>query len=186
MLLATLAIAVYCALKYERDFDKAIRVAVNHNGNSDSTGAVCGNILGAYLGYDAIPQKYKEHLELHDVIIEIADDLFNDCQISEYDLNRDEVWESDCISSYALISSYSCLENEVKNIVSKVGDFYIDLNDGEDHGGAFNLTAEQMISVALSIGCSAFIYGDDEYLSPMRFFYSFSIPHRRCDPSASV
>ena len=90
----TLAIAVYCALKYERDFDKAIRVAVNHNGDSDSTGAVCGNILGAYLGYDAIPQKYKEHLELHDIIIEIADDLYNDCRISEYDSNRDEVWES--------------------------------------------------------------------------------------------
>ena len=90
----TLAIAVYCALKYEHDFDKAIRVAVNHNGDSDSTGAVCGNILGAYLGYDAIPKKYKEHLELHDIIIEIADDLYHDCQISEYGPIRDEVWES--------------------------------------------------------------------------------------------
>ena len=90
----TLAIAVYCALKYERDFDKAIRTAVNHNGDSDSTGAVCGNILGTYLGYDAIPQKFKNNLELHDIIIEIADDLFNDCQISEYDPTRDEVWES--------------------------------------------------------------------------------------------
>lgn len=90
----TLAIAVYCALKYANDFDKAIRVSVNHNGDSDSTGAVCGNILGAYLGYDAIPQKYKDHLELHDVIVEIADDLCNDCQISEYDTKCDEVWES--------------------------------------------------------------------------------------------
>lgn len=90
----TLAIAVYSALKYERDFDKAIRTAVNHNGDSDSTGAVCGNILGTYLGYDAIPKKYKEHLELHDIIIEIADDLYNDCQISEFDPNHDEVWES--------------------------------------------------------------------------------------------
>lgn len=77
--------------------------------------------------------------------------------------------ESDCISSYALISSYSCLENEVKNNVSKVGGFYIDLNDGENHGVAFNLTVEQMISVALSIGCSAFIYGDDE--SPSKPVY---------------
>lgn len=74
----TLAIAVYCALKYEKDFDKAIRTSVNHNGDSDSTGAVCGNILGAYLGYDAIPQKYKERLELHDIIIEIADSLCDD------------------------------------------------------------------------------------------------------------
>ncbi|MGN1223887.1 MAG: ADP-ribosylglycohydrolase family protein, partial [Ruminococcus sp.] len=71
------AIAVYCALKYENDFDKALRTAMNHNGDSDSTGAVCGNILGAYLGYNAIPQKYKENLEIHDVIIKMADDLFN-------------------------------------------------------------------------------------------------------------
>ena len=73
----TLAIAVYCALKYENDFDMAIRTSVNHNGDSDSTGAVCGNILGAYLGYADIPQKYKENLELHDLIIEIADSLHN-------------------------------------------------------------------------------------------------------------
>lgn len=98
----TLAIAVYSALKYERDFDKAIRTAVNHNGDSDSTGAVCGNILGTYLGYDAIPKKYKEHLELHDIIMEIADDLYNDCQINECDTNRDEVWESKYIfATYA-------------------------------------------------------------------------------------
>lgn len=58
----TLAIAVYCALKYENDFDMALRVAVNHNGDSDSTGAVCGNIIGVYIGYNAIPQKYKESL----------------------------------------------------------------------------------------------------------------------------
>ncbi len=45
----TLAIAVYCALKYRNDFDKALRKAVNHKGDSDSTGAVCGNILGTYV-----------------------------------------------------------------------------------------------------------------------------------------
>lgn len=73
----TLAIAVYCALKYENNFDMALRIAVNHNGDSDSTGAVCGNILGAYLGYNAIPQKYKERLELHDLICETADNLFS-------------------------------------------------------------------------------------------------------------
>ena len=62
----TLAIAVYCALKYEKDFDKALIAAVNHSGDSDSTGAVTGNILGAYLGMSAIPQKYLDNLELKD------------------------------------------------------------------------------------------------------------------------
>ncbi|MBR3024535.1 MAG: ADP-ribosylglycohydrolase family protein [Oscillospiraceae bacterium] len=47
----------------------------DRRGDSDSTGAVCGNILGAYLGYDAIPQKYKDNLELHDLILQLSDDL---------------------------------------------------------------------------------------------------------------
>ena len=53
----TLAIAIYCSLKYSDDFDKAIIASVNHSGDSDSTGSVTGNIMGAYLGYKSIPQK---------------------------------------------------------------------------------------------------------------------------------
>ena len=88
-----LAIAVYCALKYEDDFEKAIVAAVNHKGDSDSTGAICGNILGARLGMKGIPEKYIENLELKDVILEVADDLCHDCQMSEYDHDhRDPVW----------------------------------------------------------------------------------------------
>lgn len=50
--------------------------AVNHGGDSDSTGAVTGNILGAAIGYDAIPQFFKDDLELHDVILHMVDDLY--------------------------------------------------------------------------------------------------------------
>lgn len=89
----TLAIAIYCSLKYSDDFDKAIIASVNHSGDSDSTGAVTGNILGAYLGLKGIPQKYLDNLELKDVILEIADDLYNDCKISEYGSYHDEIWE---------------------------------------------------------------------------------------------
>ena len=49
--------------------------AVNHNGDSDSTGAIAGNILGAYLGMNAIPDKYTENLELIDVIRKVAENL---------------------------------------------------------------------------------------------------------------
>lgn len=90
----TLAIAVYCALKYKNDFSKAIIASVNHNGDSDSTGAVTGNIVGALVGYDAIESKWKEDLELHDVILEIADDLDQGCLLSEYGSYRDPAWES--------------------------------------------------------------------------------------------
>ena len=89
----TLAVAVYCALKYHNDFDRALIAAVNHKGDSDSTGAVTGNILGAKLGLSGIPEKYVKDLELKDTILEIADDLYHDCRMSEYDTeHRDPVW----------------------------------------------------------------------------------------------
>ena len=72
----TLAIAVYCCAKHFDDFEKAMIASVNHGGDSDSTGAVTGNILGAAIGYDAIPEHFKADLQLHDVILHVADDLW--------------------------------------------------------------------------------------------------------------
>lgn len=69
------AIALYCALKYEDDFDMAIRTAVNHKGDSDSTGAITGNILGAYLGLSGIPEKYTQHLEMIEVARTLAEQM---------------------------------------------------------------------------------------------------------------
>ena len=71
-----LAIALYCALKHFDSFEDAMIAAVNHGGDSDSTGAVTGNILGAAIGYEAIPQYYKDDLEMHDLILHMADDLY--------------------------------------------------------------------------------------------------------------
>ena len=73
----TLGIALYCTLRHSTDFSAGVIAAVNHKGDSDSTGAVTGNILGALLGYEAIEQKWKEHLELSDIILTLADDIFS-------------------------------------------------------------------------------------------------------------
>lgn len=89
-----LAIAIYCALKHSDDFEAALIAAVNHDGDSDSTGAVTGNILGAFLGLSAIPEKFLRDLEMKDVILEIADDLYNDCPISYDDVMEDKIWVS--------------------------------------------------------------------------------------------
>ena len=43
--------------------------------DSDSTGAVCGNILGAHLGFTSIPAAYVDRLELSDVILKMAGEL---------------------------------------------------------------------------------------------------------------
>ena len=71
-----LAIALYCAIRYEEDFDAAMIASVNHKGDSDSTGAICGNLLGAALGLGGIPEKYRKDLELSELILELADALY--------------------------------------------------------------------------------------------------------------
>ena len=88
-----LAISVYCALRHQDSFSDGIIAAVNHGGDSDSTGAITGNILGALLGYTAIPGKWKRNLELSDVVLDIADDLDHGCVlIDEFNCGRE--WES--------------------------------------------------------------------------------------------
>ncbi len=62
--------------KYQNDFEKAIAASLNHNSDIDSTGAVTGNIVGPFLGYDKIPHKYLNNLELKEEILDISKDLF--------------------------------------------------------------------------------------------------------------
>lgn len=71
-----LAIGVYCALAHQTDFAAGVRLAVNHSGDSDSTGCITGAILGAINGVEAIPDQWLLELELRDVITTMADDLF--------------------------------------------------------------------------------------------------------------
>lgn len=72
-----LSISVYCSIAAAGDFKKGLSLAVNHSGDSDSTGAITGNIMGAQLGMGALPKSWLEHLELREVIEEIASDMFN-------------------------------------------------------------------------------------------------------------
>lgn len=70
----TLAIAVFSCLRHTNNFKEAIICAVNHNGDSDSTGSVAGNILGAYLGLESVSNAFCiEKIELYDVIMQISE-----------------------------------------------------------------------------------------------------------------
>lgn len=71
-----LAIGLYCALVAGDDFMRGVRLAVNHSGDSDSTGSITGNILGALLGEQYVPHDWLRQLELADVIRQVGDDLF--------------------------------------------------------------------------------------------------------------
>ncbi len=63
-----LAIAVYSALSFPTDFAQAVRLSVNHDGDSDSTGSICGNIMGMLLGAGEIPVQWRDEVEMCNVI----------------------------------------------------------------------------------------------------------------------
>ena len=72
-----LAIGVYAALAYPEpeQFLDALALAVTHSGDSDSTGAICGNILGALHGETALPPELVFTVEGRPVILQLADDF---------------------------------------------------------------------------------------------------------------
>lgn len=73
----SLAIAIYSSLKYQDNFKLGIISAVNHDGDSDTTGAIAGNILGAYMGIENIPSKYTTKIEGQYLIEKLTSDLYS-------------------------------------------------------------------------------------------------------------
>lgn len=67
-----LAISIFCALANPSDFRMGVLLAINHSGDSDSTGSICGNILGAVLGINAIPRTWVDRIELKEEMIRMA------------------------------------------------------------------------------------------------------------------
>jgi ADP-ribosylglycohydrolase len=84
-----LAISVCCALA-ATEFRDGVTLAVNHSGDSDSTGAITGNLLGAQLGVAAIPEGWLADLELRDEIVQLASDLDS---IVSGAINAEAVWD---------------------------------------------------------------------------------------------
>ena len=66
-----LAIAVCCFMS-DRSPRSQMLLSVNHSGDSDSTGAILGNLIGAHQGQQALPTEWKNAVELGDLIIEQA------------------------------------------------------------------------------------------------------------------
>lgn len=88
------AISLYCAIRHIDSMKDAIIASVNHDGDSDSTGSITGNIMGAIYGYEAIKKErlfcpkakeFENTIELANIILALADDLSSGCIISEYD-----------------------------------------------------------------------------------------------------
>lgn len=69
-----LAIAIFCSLT-ARDFASGVLLAVNHSGDSDSTGSLTGNLLGTLLGEEALPRRWADGVEAVHLLRRLADDL---------------------------------------------------------------------------------------------------------------
>lgn len=80
-----LAIALFCALAGD-GFETTVRLAANHDGDSDSTAAIAGNIAGALYGYEALPAAWLRRLELVDLIEMVASDL-TDVRLEQADVD---------------------------------------------------------------------------------------------------
>ena len=80
-----LAIGLYCALVAE-DFKQGVLLAVNHSGDSDSTGMLAGNLLGLVHGTDGIPAHWRSQVEFADLIEEMVDDAL---QVKDAELKRE-------------------------------------------------------------------------------------------------
>ncbi|MEU0841932.1 ADP-ribosylglycohydrolase family protein [Streptomyces sp. NPDC005962] len=69
-----LAIGVYAALAAP-SLPAGLLLSVNHSGDSDSTGSVCGNLLGVHHGDLRLPPSWLAQVEGRGTIAELADDF---------------------------------------------------------------------------------------------------------------
>ena len=72
----SLETALWCFFK-SNSFKEAILLAVNVGHDADTTAAICGQIAGAFYGYEGIPESWKESITMKDDIIDLATDLYN-------------------------------------------------------------------------------------------------------------
>lgn len=70
-----LAGSIYASLANREDFDTAMITAVNHSGYSSAVAGITGAVLGAHMGYHALPDFYLESLEPVKALCQLADDM---------------------------------------------------------------------------------------------------------------
>ena len=72
--------AALWAFYKSNSFEEGCLLAVNLGDDADTTGAVYGQIAGAYYGAQAIPAHWRERLAMRELIENMADEL---CRHSE-------------------------------------------------------------------------------------------------------
>ena len=70
-----LAITIFVSVVFENNFEKGVLAAINHSGDSDTTGSMVGQLLGVCLGIESIPQKWIDNLIGSSIIESISTDV---------------------------------------------------------------------------------------------------------------
>ncbi|MCY4110117.1 MAG: ADP-ribosylglycohydrolase family protein, partial [Chloroflexi bacterium] len=68
--------AALWAFHKSTSFEQGALMAVNLGDDADTTGAIYGQLAGAFYGIDAIPAAWTQRIALRDDIIGLADHLF--------------------------------------------------------------------------------------------------------------
>jgi ADP-ribosylglycohydrolase len=77
--MATLEAALW-AFDRASSFREAILLAVNLGDDADTTGAVCGQLAGAFYGSDGLPEKWSSLLSQRERLMEYSQALFDQAQ----------------------------------------------------------------------------------------------------------
>ncbi|XWK86370.1 MAG: ADP-ribosylglycohydrolase family protein [Phormidium sp.] len=68
--------AALWAFYHSNSFAEGCLLAVNLGDDADSTGAVYGQLAGAFYGEEGIPKSWREQLAKHDLIVSMAEQIF--------------------------------------------------------------------------------------------------------------
>ena len=60
------------------------RLRIRRGLHSNNTAAIARMLVGAQIGFNAIPDRFVDRLELVDVILELADDVTTDCPMYDW------------------------------------------------------------------------------------------------------
>ena len=93
------AIALWGLMNFN-NFKDGMLAVIRLGGDTDTNGAIYGQLAGAYYGYDAIPEEWRKNVYQADELVKIADDLLKmpKCPIIKTRFEDDENFKAPCHS----------------------------------------------------------------------------------------
>jgi ADP-ribosyl-[dinitrogen reductase] hydrolase len=77
-----LAVSIYAALAGQ-SFREVFAIAANHDGDSDSTANIAGQLYGAWKGIADLPQSWTELLDVFDPAMRLVTELLEHGSVSD-------------------------------------------------------------------------------------------------------